>query len=86
MAAAAANFPMVFKIPDASATKDIKTKYGRVILVNNTAKSNFSGEPTKPGTKTIRAQGIIISITITKRSNTHSNNEKACSANTLAAK
>ena len=41
-AAAAANLLLVFKIPDNKEDKLTKSKNGNVILVNSTAKLNFS--------------------------------------------
>ena len=48
-AAAAANLLFVFKIPASIEDKLTKSKKGKVILVNSTAKLNFSLSAKKPG-------------------------------------
>ena len=42
-------FPKVFKIPPAIDTNEIKSIYGKVILNNETVRSNLSGSLLKPG-------------------------------------
>src|SRR3990172_868507 len=54
------NLPNVFKTPDKSATSDMHKRYGNVIRVSNTARSNFSGVSAKPGARRYMSHGIAI--------------------------
>ena len=57
-AAAAANLLFVFKIPASIEDKLTKSKKGKVILVNSTAKLNFSLSAKKPGAIRYTTTGV----------------------------
>ena len=63
-AAAAANLLFVFKIPASIEDKLTKSKKGKVILVNSTAKLNFSLSAKKPGAIRYTTTGVKISTII----------------------
>jgi hypothetical protein len=82
--AAAANLLRLFNIPLIIATSDINNKYGNVILVSNTAKSNCSGINVKPGAKIIITHGIKTSKIRVKPNKKKNITAKIFSANILA--
>ena len=69
VADAAANLLCVFRIAEKKEDKLTKSKNGKVILVSDMARSNFSGLPLKPGAITVTNNGIKISIRNTIVSN-----------------
>jgi hypothetical protein len=73
-AAGAAKWPLAFKIPMQSATRETKKMYGKTIRFRDTANSNFPGIVRKPGAKRVMIQGermtprrVTIARTIVKR-------------------
>ena len=56
------NLPKVLSTPDSKATSDMHSRYGIVMRVSSTARSNFSGVALKPGARPYIRNGIVISV------------------------
>ena len=76
--------PTELSAPDISATSDMHKRYGIVIRVSSTARSNFSGSASKPGASANIKNGIASSAMIVRISRTKSRPAIASSANVRA--
>ena len=82
-AAAAANLLLEFKIPEKNDEILTKNKNGKVILVNSTARLNFSLFSKKPGAIKYTSFGVKISAKITTNKSVNINKLRTSSANFL---
>ena len=78
------NLPNEFSTPDSSATTDMQSRYGIVMRVSSTARSNFSGVASKPGAKPYMSSGMAISAMTVSASRMKTSPDSASSANTRA--
>ena len=79
------NLPSEFNTPDSSATSDMHTRYGMVMRVSSTARSNFSGVALKPGASPYIRNGMAISARMVIARITNSRPAMASSAKARAA-
>ena len=82
-AAAAANLLFELRIPEKKDDKLTNSKKGNVILVDSTAKLNFTSSAMKPGAIKQTKQGVNISAKVTIKIKTKRRKLKTLSANIL---
>ena len=82
-AAAAANLLLEFKIPEKKEANVTKSKKGKVILVNSTARLNLKSSIKNPGAIKYTKYGVNISASVTIKSKINIKRLRISSANIL---
>ena len=85
VAAGAAKRSTVLRSPPCSAVSEMNKRYGKVMRVKVTTRSNLPGSASKPGAMSVISQGMNISPSSTNRNSAANRTENASSAKARSA-